>query len=274
MRMFVKQVKGFTLVELAIVMTIIGLLIGGILKGQELLENARVTATMAQVKSFEAAVSTFRDIYGGLPGDLKDADTRIPGCTANCTHNLTGGGGGRVGDGFIGDKTLIEECGYVGTLTSPISSVHQEDALMWLHLLKANLISGVSDEMLKTATPNAAWGVTHPAAKVGGGFHAGSEGEPMGCYIYIDDTSGLLLSLSPFVSDSAFIDSAGTPQGVLTPVRAEQIDRKMDDGIPNKGSVFTIGEENKCYEAGTYPAYKYMGSSPTKSCSMVFSIQR
>ena len=39
--------KAFTLVELAIVMTIIGLLIGGILKGQELLENARVTSTIA-----------------------------------------------------------------------------------------------------------------------------------------------------------------------------------------------------------------------------------
>ena len=47
--------KGFTLVELAIVMTIIGLLIGGVLKGQELMENARVTSTVAQVKGYEGA---------------------------------------------------------------------------------------------------------------------------------------------------------------------------------------------------------------------------
>jgi prepilin-type N-terminal cleavage/methylation domain-containing protein len=52
---------GFTLVELAIVMIIIGLLIAGVLKGQELIANARVTSTVAQVKAIDAAISTFKD---------------------------------------------------------------------------------------------------------------------------------------------------------------------------------------------------------------------
>jgi prepilin-type N-terminal cleavage/methylation domain-containing protein len=47
---------GFTLVELAIVMIIIGLLIAGVLKGQELIANARVTSTVAQVKAIDAAI--------------------------------------------------------------------------------------------------------------------------------------------------------------------------------------------------------------------------
>ena len=51
---------GFTLVELAIVMIIIGLLIAGVLKGQALIANAQVTATVAQVKAIEAATSTFK----------------------------------------------------------------------------------------------------------------------------------------------------------------------------------------------------------------------
>jgi prepilin-type N-terminal cleavage/methylation domain-containing protein len=59
---------GFTLVELAIVMIIIGLLIAGVLKGQALIQNAQVTSTVAQVKATEAAISTLyvRIDSGGL----------------------------------------------------------------------------------------------------------------------------------------------------------------------------------------------------------------
>src|SRR5271170_4444563 len=84
---------GFTLVELAIVMIIIGLLIAGVLKGQALIGNARVTATVAQTKAIEAATSTFRDTYASLPGDMLTPAPRLQNCLgAPCTTAGDGNG--------------------------------------------------------------------------------------------------------------------------------------------------------------------------------------
>jgi len=65
--------KGFTLVEIAIVMVIIGLLIGGILKGQEMINNAKVKRVVKQADEMRAAVMTFYDKYGQYPGDENSA---------------------------------------------------------------------------------------------------------------------------------------------------------------------------------------------------------
>lgn len=64
-----KDQAGFTLVEIAIVMVIIGLLIGGVLKGQAMIQNARVKNVVKQGDEFRAAWATFFDRYGVLPGD-------------------------------------------------------------------------------------------------------------------------------------------------------------------------------------------------------------
>ncbi len=69
MRRLVKGKKGFTLVELAIVLVIIGLILGAILKGQSLIQNAKIKRLKADVDSIVAAVYGYQDKYGYLPGD-------------------------------------------------------------------------------------------------------------------------------------------------------------------------------------------------------------
>jgi prepilin-type N-terminal cleavage/methylation domain-containing protein len=64
-----KNQAGFTLVEIAIVMVIIGLLIGGVLKGQAMIQNAKVKRVVKQADEIRAAVMTFYDKYGLYPGD-------------------------------------------------------------------------------------------------------------------------------------------------------------------------------------------------------------
>lgn len=87
---------GFTLVEIAIVMVIIGVLVGGAIKGAELLNNARVKKTIAQVDGIKAALATFEDKYAMLPGDAEHADERLPGCTA-ANFCFIGNADGHVG---------------------------------------------------------------------------------------------------------------------------------------------------------------------------------
>ena len=61
--------SGFTLVEIAIVLVIIGLLLGGVLKGQELIENGRVKSAAADMNGISAAYNSYLDRYRRLPGD-------------------------------------------------------------------------------------------------------------------------------------------------------------------------------------------------------------
>jgi prepilin-type N-terminal cleavage/methylation domain-containing protein len=72
MKRFLKPASnqaGFTLIEIAIVMVIIGLLIGGVLKGQAMIQNAKVKRVVKSSDEIRAAVMTFYDRYGAYPGD-------------------------------------------------------------------------------------------------------------------------------------------------------------------------------------------------------------
>jgi len=75
--------SGFTLIEIAIVLVIIGLLLGGILKGQELITSARVRNLIAQLDGTKAAFFGFQDRYRALPGDFTLATTQVPGGSQN-----------------------------------------------------------------------------------------------------------------------------------------------------------------------------------------------
>ena len=98
-----KSMRGVTLVEIAIVLVIIGLLLGGILKGQELINNARVRSIADQQNALKAAWYSFLDRYNAIPADYRLAQQNIPGA-GPAVVAAAGATGLGVGDSVIVEK--------------------------------------------------------------------------------------------------------------------------------------------------------------------------
>ena len=91
MNMVMRKQSGFTLIEIAIVLVIIGLLLGGVLKGQELINTARVRALNNNVDGITAAWFSFQDRYRGFPGDYSQAAVNLPGVATADALNVGNG---------------------------------------------------------------------------------------------------------------------------------------------------------------------------------------
>lgn len=111
--------KGFTLIEIAIVLVIIGLLLGGVLRGQELITGARVRNLISQQEGIKAAFFGFQDRYQALPGDYASASTNID-CGA--TPCASGDGNGRI--------------------DAPNAGGAHEELVVWNHLSAAGFLNG------------------------------------------------------------------------------------------------------------------------------------
>jgi len=98
--------KGFTLIEIAIVIIIIGLLIAGVIKGMSLIQSAKVSSNITLAQDLSAAVNAFKQQYHMLPGDMliDPASPEIPNVRAEC---MKGGSDQGDNNGLINAKESL-----------------------------------------------------------------------------------------------------------------------------------------------------------------------
>jgi prepilin-type N-terminal cleavage/methylation domain-containing protein len=117
-----RRTRGFTLVEIAIVLVIIGLLLGGILKGQEMITQAKIKNSIADFSGISAAYHGYLDRYRAIPGDDPNATSRWTGATQSPTASERGNG--RV-QGKYNSTTDTDE-----------------SRIWWDHLRRAGFVTG------------------------------------------------------------------------------------------------------------------------------------
>lgn len=194
--------KGFTLVEIAIVMVIIGLLLGAVLKGQNLINSARVRNMADQNSSVQAAYYGFIDRYRAVPGDMP----QNAACAAIGDNNLAGCSSGTGTVGGDGNGNL--------SAGSTVESYDEASAL-WAHLSAANFIVG-----------------SYQGDSTSDSDYIANDDAPVNAFggrVLLWRTASYLPSASA-TNRLGFIVGRSAPASVLA-----ELDTKVDDGRPETG---------------------------------------
>lgn len=197
--MFKTRQSGFTLIEIAIVLVIIGLLLGGVLKGQELITSARVRNLIAQQDGIKAAFFGFQDRFRAYPGDYATAGQTLK-CPSGTTC-LNGNGNG-----------LIEE---TATPTGTPASVTNEHTLVWMHLASAGFLNG---SYTMTASGEAITEINTPR-------------NPYNIFLEFKHDNDYYDSVATPVSKLNLKTGSQIPVEIIS-----EVDRKIDDGHAQRGS--------------------------------------
>ncbi len=249
--------RGFSLVELSIVLVILGLLTGGILAGQSLIRASELRTVTTQFNSYLAATQTFRDKYFNLPGDFTKAtsfwgdqaagtDACADGAIANGTPGTcNGNGNGQVEFG-------------------------PEAFRYWQHLAMAGMAEGSYTGYRADVFPMSASSANSPTGKIGTSlwliYHVGTTS---GHANYFDGQYGNVYQFGGFVANGDNYNP------VLKPEEAWNIDTKIDDGKPAIGKLVmreAVGGWGSCTNAAgpTTLSADYNLTSTSTACTPTF----
>ena len=220
--------QGFTLIEISIVLVIVGLIVGGVLVGRELIDNASMRKVISDIEKYQTAANTFREKYGAYPGDYSHALSMFPipaaatsfGSTCVTWNNsalCNGNGNGQVEPSYY---------------DSSIASWYAEEFQFWSHLQAAGLIPGGNYTGLWSLNSHYQVGVDCPAVSgfafsCVASFWLGYQN-----FYFSDGNYGQVFEIAGGNPGGAhldgLLDELNAP--VFTTAQAKYLDAKVDDG--------------------------------------------
>lgn len=229
--------RGFSLVELSIVLVILGLLAGGILAGQSLIKAAEFRKITAEASRAVTAIYTFRDKYMAIPGDMPNAYAfwgASTGCLNAATNTAPYTGCNGDGDGLIDDATTSGE-----------------DLRAYQFMALAGLTEGSYTGSVMPSGNKRQMGRNVPAviARNASWWFNGRESPQYG-------KTGNALNFAGEGVD--FVNTS-----VLTPEETWGIDIKLDDGKPTTGRIIVNESQTTCYSTVTG---EYILATTTNVC--------
>jgi prepilin-type N-terminal cleavage/methylation domain-containing protein len=216
--------SAFTLVELAIVIVIIGLLVGGVLQGQELIRVSKINAVIKDMQGYKAAMWGYYGKYNGFPGDHNKASAFFGAADGDDAYGA---------DCIVIPSVGTETCNgngdtkIDGTLTDRLEKMR-----FWQHLSAAKLIKGFFTGAFTSQGFEP--GVNVPLAPINSATYE------------VHYQPGLYGKFGTFIKIARVnaVANTGVNFAGMSPVEAEMADRKMDDGLSNAGVMMAIDSEN------------------------------
>lgn len=252
--MYFRSSRGFSLIELSIVLVIIGMMVGAVVGGRALVRQAELQAVIKEINGFKTIWNTFKMQYAAWPGDFKEASSYWSGA-----HN---------GDG---NSNMLNTIPY------------NEQFQAWEHLSLAEMLPGTYTGR-ETSDNYARVGVNSPPSKIKGGSY----------FIWTPDPNSAYGDQRLFGrggTGTAFLNYGGEnlarqpEKGIVTAAETKSLDLKMDDGNPGKGlfigrkswsddgNTEQAGCVSHTFNAPASSVVTYTLSDTTKSCNFGYWLE-